>query len=168
MGFAGVILLGICYLCGKGLVYLGYGKKGYDALKELEGGLPKAPSIVFSILFYIWAFFGVFFYFAFPDSGDADVCLGIMIACPVIYVLWFIYARTGVPALVRQRDKLQSLKAAERNGADGSSLGKLPNRQAQSGDWHCSCGRVNPKYVTTCPCGIRKQDALKEDPLQQA
>ena len=36
MGFVGVILLGICFLCGKGLVYLGYGKKGYDALKELD------------------------------------------------------------------------------------------------------------------------------------
>ena len=154
-------LIVLSYYAGKFLVYFGYGKKGSAALKETEGELPKGLSIFFGVLLFVWAFFGLFFYFAFIDSADAGICLGIAIVCPIIYILWFIYARLQVPRLLQTQDRIQRLRTGDKkrvNDSDDQDLGRIPIRQAQANDWTCTCGRVNPKYISTCACGISRKD----------
>lgn len=161
-GFVGAILFALCFFAGKGLVYLGYGKKGYTALKELEDGLPKIPCVVFSVLFFVWAFWGVFFYFSFRENG----CLWIVIGGIIVYALWFLYARSTVPTLLAQLEKVQHLRDSGVNNAEGKSLGIQPQREAQPGDWQCTCGRVNPKYISTCACGINRRQLKKNQDEQ--
>ena len=161
-GIVSGIAFVLMFWSGKGLVYLGYGKKGSAALKELEDGLPKGPAIFFSILSFVWTFFGGFFYFAFRDTSDSIFSIVVMIACPVIYLLWFIYARSQVPNLLAKQATIDNLRKAEQNGGEtaGQTLGRVPQRETQAGDWQCTCGRVNPKYVSTCACGISKKDVV--------
>lgn len=30
------------------------------------------------------------------------------------------------------------------------------------GGWKCTCGRINAKYVTTCPCGLNQRAVASE------
>ena len=34
-------------------------------------------------------------------------------------------------------------------------------------DWKCSCGKMNPSYVTTCTCGVQRDDVLTDDSYAQ-
>ena len=97
---------------GKGLVRLGYGKKGTEA-RNLLGMKSTGLSLIFSILTFFWLFGGVFSYFAFKGSADEIISLAVMIACPVIYVLWFFYARSKVSALVQKAEPIKNQKAEE-------------------------------------------------------
>lgn len=59
------------------------------------------------------------------------------------------------------RDVLKDLSYTQWRAAKYQSKnGQVSSGQSaqQQSDWKCSCGRVNPSYVTTCNCGNRKHD----------
>ena len=50
---------------------------------------------------------------------------------------------------------------------------KLPNRTVtpvalSNGNWQCSCGRINPGYVSSCVCGNNKSQVLNPAPAAPA
>ena len=91
---------------GKGLVALGYGKEGMAAREKL-GKTSNGLAYAFGALLFIWLFFGVLFYFLFQNSADAIYSLITMIACPVIYAVWFCIARKGVAKLIEESRKAE-------------------------------------------------------------
>ena len=34
--------------------------------------------------------------------------------------------------------------------------------ELSDGQWRCTCGRLNQKYVSTCVCGVNKRDVIKK------
>ncbi|MBR5975469.1 MAG: hypothetical protein IK020_09855 [Clostridiales bacterium] len=46
---------------------------------------------------------------------------------------------------------------------DGVSSSDLPvgEKTANEKEWKCICGKINPNYVGTCKCGMRKSEAIR-------
>lgn len=42
----------------------------------------------------------------FVGSSDSSLSLTVMIACPVIYMVWLLFVRKDVPKLIEEADKL--------------------------------------------------------------
>lgn len=42
--------------------------------------------------------------------------------------------------------------------AKPAGVGVRSNRQPTAEQWQCSCGRINPKYISSCSCGRSKYD----------
>ena len=93
---------------GMGLVALGYGKDGMAAREKL-GKSSDGLALTFGGLVFVWLFFGVFFYFMFRGSADSLYCLIIMIVCPLIYALWFVFARKSAAKLIEESNKVEKL-----------------------------------------------------------
>lgn len=94
----------------QGLVYLGYGKKGMNARKDLD---ISSKGITLVWFFYLMILFlpaflsGIF--------GDPLTALLIIFCGMIPYVLWLIHARRSVPDLLRQAENLKKKMETERS-----------------------------------------------------
>lgn len=89
----------------------------------------------------------------------------------IFNVLGFAFACSepdlNIVRLINELNKRE--EEAEKNGTSDRKLKKitLPSRQFKTvlpaKDWKCSCGRMNPSYVTTCLCGAEKGSASVDD-----
>lgn len=89
---------------GKFLIYLGYGSKGMKARKTF-GIESSGLSVFFSILTFIWLP-SCLFYSTFANSKDAVLNLVILIACPLIYLVWFLFARINARNLIAEAERI--------------------------------------------------------------
>ena len=74
------------------LVFLGYGKKEMKA-RAFRGKKSFGMSLLWGFMLNIWLIFGVFFFFTVTSSSDKIRSLITLIGCPILYILWVIYAR---------------------------------------------------------------------------
>lgn len=96
----GLIQVLLIYI-GKGLVYLGYGKRGMEAREKL-GKSSRGLTIGFSLLAFLWLFLGVFGLAAFSGTEDVMISIVVLIIGLVIYIPWIMYARKQTPKLIEE------------------------------------------------------------------
>ena len=125
------ILKVLLLFLGKGLVRLGYGAKGSEA-RKLLGMKSTGLSILFSLLASFWLIFGVLFYSLFKNTADAIYSLITIIACPVIYILWVLYARSTVPALLQKAEPMFNQKAEDERVKAEQEKAKAEKAQKES------------------------------------
>lgn len=109
-GFLRGFLMALFLFVAKGLVYLGYGKKGMEAQKDLAistGGITFVWYSYLVILSLIIMLTGLF--------EDPMTALLIFIGGAIPYILWLIRARRSVPDLLRQVESLKKGMEAERS-----------------------------------------------------
>ena len=99
------ILLVVLIFGGRLLVFLGYGKRGMKE-RAFRGEKSVGITILWTIVLFIWLFFGVFFIFMFPGSSNRILSLIALIGCPIPYILWVIHARKSVAGTPKKRRSL--------------------------------------------------------------
>lgn len=73
---------------------------------------------------------------------------------------WYIH---GFGILVEKAEKDLDREPKEEPYQPIYGTGTTPYAAPQPtpvGGWKCSCGRVNPSYLTTCSCGVRKPQVM--------
>lgn len=98
-----------------------------------------------------------------------NTLLGYATGIKVGYLLFYLAVYFVAKKLCSMWDEHKENKAAEKNapiqkpqvgfGYQGDTANNA-NISTASG-WQCSCGRVHPKYETSCICGKSKFDNLK-------
>lgn len=73
----------------------------------------------------------------------------------------------GLIALIVAALKSPAPQPSSYNQTSNSNLSRLAdettrNKQIREGYWKCSCGEMNPPYLTTCNCGKTANQAKKE------
>ena len=128
----------IFFYSGKGLVALGYGREGMAAREKL-GKSSTGLALLFGCLVFVWLFVGAF-YFMDKNTGS----LVTIIVCPVIYAVWFFFARKSSAKLIEESKAIEP---------EEDLSGGVPQ-----GGWRCHCGRVHPGYESSCVCGKSKSE----------
>ena len=94
----------------------------------------------------------------FKASGILGLALATVPVILLVVLAWF---------LCKNWDDYQGAKRyyrqmAEKANATASATPPIryPSDPVDENHWLCSCGRVHPKYVSSCVCGKGKSDAL--------
>ena len=57
--------------------------------------------------------------------------------------------------------KKKNLQLPKEEEASKDELLTVSKQFEKENEWRCVCGKKNPKFVGTCQCGMRKNEAIK-------
>ena len=97
------------------------------------------PFIAAFVGLFLWIYMAIWFSYSAEDKGHPRTFY--LVVCLLLPLIGYIMV-AALPDLVAR--------------SIISKANQTP--KATNGEWVCSCGRTNPNYVTTCPCGINKRD----------
>lgn len=146
---------------GRLIIRLTYGREGWRAAVALDR-VTDGVAFLLTTGSISWVFDLVFIIKGIGDgSGISAIMIIWGILFPALYTLWAVFARTRtVPALIEEaKPVFERLEEAKKKSEMQANSQIVAAEAAKANGWTCTCGRTNAAYVSSCVCGVTKQEA---------
>ncbi len=131
----------------------------YFYLEEQIGKILKITAIVLAVLSLFAGFIALCVLVGDEADGYAYLILiGFVLACIISCGIMFGLGQLVDNTRTGYTPKDYGLYGSKRNDEEQPS--KVAST-ANAGSWTCTCGKVHPKYVSSCDCGISKMEAVQ-------